>query len=104
MDIIQFNSLYIPVSLYRGFFGFFLHHVEHKIFPYKLLHCLVPGELQHKADFYKHNFMKDKGALLSHESVILSFTIFSSLKEILIMKRNCEKQVLINQVFFPIKC
>lgn len=33
MDIIQFKSLYIPVLLYTGFLGFFLHHVEHKIFP-----------------------------------------------------------------------
>lgn len=43
--------------------------------------------------------MEDKGARLSLKSVVLPFTTFSSLKEILIMKNNNEKQAIINQVF-----
>lgn len=99
MDIIQFSSLYISVSLYRGFFKVFSPPCRTQDFPLLPSTCLVPEQIQHKADFYKHNVMKDKGARLFLKSVILPFTPFSSSKEILIMKSNCEKQVISNQVF-----
>lgn len=44
--------------------------------------------------------MEDKGARLSLKSVVLPFTTFSSLNEILVMKNNNAKQAVINQVFF----
>lgn len=80
------------MTVERFFRGFFLHQVERKIFPYNLLHRLVPKQIQHKADFYKHNVMKDKDARLPLKSVILPFKTFSSLKDILILKSNCENK------------